>query len=125
MGIYFDTRPSKYGAWGVDTSKRPLENPYFVSLASRPRHCPSCQGVTVWESTRNPDSAYESCPKCGWFQTWTVPDEFAGRRCAPVGAESALPVDLEMDEARRRARLGVPEPDPPKAGEVIQFRPRG
>lgn len=120
-GIYFDTRPDGHEAWGLGASAKPLRNPYFVGLAGRPRHCPSCRGVTVWAGTLDPDSAYERCPRCGWFRTWTVPDAHRGRTCAPVGAESALPVDLGMDDARRRARLGVP--DPPREARVIQFRP--
>lgn len=109
--VYFDTRPVGHGAWGGVSEPRPLVNPWFVALASRPRMCPRCHATTVWSGTLNPDAAYESCPRCGWLQTQVAPEGYAGSRCAPVGAESAIPVDLSGDP-------------PQKAGEVIRFRPR-
>lgn len=123
--IYFDTRPDRFAGTSFAGQRTPLENPWFVSLASRPRMCPCCHGTTVWEGTMDPDAAYESCPKCGWFHTQLAPPEFEGKRCAPVGEESAIPVDLGMDEARRASRLArAVGDDPPKRGEVIEFRPR-
>ena len=122
--IYFDTRASRTHV------AKPISNPYFVNMASHRRMCPFCHSTTVWSGTLDPDVAMESCPKCGWFQTRVAEGSFEGARCPPVGAESALPVDLEMDEALRTRRLGgkvvsYGPHNPPKRGEVIQFRPRG
>lgn len=77
-GPHLDRRPTLDGS-----PRRPLLNPYFVNLASRPRMCPECHATTVWEGTANPDAAYESCPACGWFDTVLAPPGFAGARCAP------------------------------------------
>lgn len=46
---------------------KPVELPYFRSLAKQVRLCPRCGAKSRLAGTLNPDCAYEVCDRCGLF----------------------------------------------------------
>lgn len=65
--------------------RRPITNPYFVSMSKEVRLCPVCGSRTRLNGTLDPDAALEACtnPDCRWFQALEAPEWARGKKAAP------------------------------------------